>query len=1109
MKRTLSSCCSRDALRRRPRTAALSRAAFLLAICWPAAALRGEDVSQPAILQLFEAKWGVIEDRMADVFDAGYGRLWLPPPQRGDTGGLSVGYDVFDRFDLGAPRDETLYGTELALKTQISAAHKASVKVDAELIWNHNGFGSRTDAGFVALGGYPGFALTLPGDVNGDFHDPSLSYQSDEQNGSLFGLVDIAQEKNHQFIRQPVAVGNPANIPAGTMYNLPDPNNAQYYTDIDLGGVTLTDPVLGTTFTRYQFNQANPLAGDARAENATGLLMRNAQWMIQSIGVDGFRVDAARHFQTWVLNYLDNAVFRTNPRLNLDGSYAPVYSYSEIATGDKPQIQTYIRQNLPNRNAIDASNTTVGGNRDALDFPLFYAMRENLSGNGTQNNWHGIRNASQDLQDDGLRNGSQGVSFVDSHDAQQNYFPYLKNVAYAYTLMKPGQAVVYFNAKQFGENRDFPNDGKDDALGGFYGETITKLVDLRNSYGRGNFQERWIDEAFGDTNGDGQKSNVYVYEREKSAVVALNSRLDAGYDERTPVQTGFAAGTVLVELTGNAANATVDPTNAIPEAVRVNASGQVTLRIPRNSTHGLGYVIYGVAAPQGTLSLTNVAATLAGATPSAANNGTARLAGIDVITSSSFNVQLNTSPVTLPAPMGEANPVRDVHADGDTALVRIDDGLNVNGVAGIDNVTPGSVGYGFEEFTTTRTPGFVWDGGANVGTGSGLYVQTIDATQLSEGRHYVTVRAFRHRNASTGGDGGPAVYTDFKRTIYVDRLPPEPALVSFDPYVSDPNNNANRDLVIRSVDGTANSMRFFLDVGAALTESQILQMVQNGQGIQAGLYDRDSFVSGYTNVRKGNHAVTVVTYEPTGNYTVRRFSGIFTNGVGAGFGDPSGNGVVSPGEIIGSSSTSFETILYSQNGLFNATSDVDANGLIDNRDLFLLGPQLVSQNAVQTTLDAYDQLLVKRGDVTGDAQTGLADLSALYAAIGGAPTWTLDLDVDGAMTLADVETFVTKILRTSKGDFNLDRVVDGADYLVWQRGLSGGSRFEQGDANLDGMVNGADLAVWQSSFGAVGPIVATAAAAAVPEPATGALALWAMATIGRRRARGNMSGRRT
>src|SRR5207244_4073930 len=113
--------------------------------------------------------------------------------------------------------------------------------------------------------------------------------------------------------------------------------------------------------------------------------------------------------------------------------------------------------------------------------------------------------------------------------------------------------------------------------------------------------------------------------------------------------------------------------------------------------------------------------------------------------------------------------VRDYDADGDTAMIKVDDGMDINGVSGIDNTTPGSVGYGFENFTTTRTPGFIWNGTSNVGTGSGTYAQTIDTTQLSEGRHYITVRAFRHRDTASGGDGGPSVYTDFRQTIYVDR----------------------------------------------------------------------------------------------------------------------------------------------------------------------------------------------------------------------------------------------------------------------------------------------------------------------------------------------------
>lgn len=1046
-----------------------------------------EDTSAPAILQMFEARWDTIEDRMADVFQVGYGQMWLPPPERADSSNYSVGYDLFDRFDLGQPRNETLYGTETSLKTTISAGHQASVSMYTDLIWNHNGFGDSLDEPFVALGGYPGFTLTLPNDAYGDFHNPS---DTGDIQGQLAGLVDIAQEKDYLFIRQPVEVGNPDNIPAGTMYNKPDPNNARFYPDQDLGGLVLNDPQLGTVFTRYDFNTSTPLAGDPTMENALGLLMRNAQWMVQSIGVDGFRVDAAKHMPTWVLDHLDQAVFRANPRLNLDGTFKPVFSFSEILDGNQGNVQSFIRKDLPSRQAIDPSNTTVGGNRDALDFPLFFAMRNNLTSNGYANNWHAIRNASQDVQDDGYHNGSQGVTFVDSHDDLPGGFPYLKDVAYAYTLMLPSDAIVYMNAKGFGDNREFPIDGRDDALGGVYGDTITTLVDLRNTHGRGDFRERWIDGAF-DPNGF---SNIYVYERSNSAIVGLNSRLDAGYDERSPVQTDFAPGTVLVELTGNAADPVVDPGGDIPEAIRVDGTGHVTIRIPRNDTHGRGYVVYGVATPEGTLSLTGVASPLSGAEPSTVTNGTARLADIDVITGDSFSVRLGTTPVTLPAPMGEVNPVRDYDADGDTALVRLDEGMDLNNVPGYDNPSPSNVAYGFEDFTDVRTPGYIDDGvGGNIGTGSGLYEQNIDATTLSEGRHYVTVRAFRHR------DSGPAVFTDFKQTIYVDRLPPEAEIISFDPFASAPTNPNNRDMIVRSVDGTANDMHMFLDLPASWTDAQVVAWAQTHG--QAGQYDRDSFVLGFTNLPTGNHVATILTLEPTDNYSVQRFPGQFTDtNIGAGFGDTDSDGVFEVNNIRGIGNRSVEDIIYSQNEKFSAAVDVNGDGLGDDRDLFALGDELVSAGASQAVLDSYVDLLLHRGDVDGSDTTDAADVQVIYSHFGSTD-WLYDLNVDGVTDSADVETMVTEVFRSAMGDFDLNGAVDGDDFLLWQQGVLTGNLYTQGDANLDGQVDLEDLAIWRSAFGFQrAPLLAAgsaaAAGAAVPEPSTQSLAAILLALFG-------------
>jgi hypothetical protein len=84
----------------------------------------------------------------------------------------------------------------------------------------------------------------------------------------------------------------------------------------------------------------------------------------------------------------------------------------------------------------------------------------------------------------------------------------------------------------------------------------------------------------------------------------------------------------------------------------------------------------------------------------------------------------------------------------------------------------------------------------------------------------------------------------------------------------------------------------------------------------------------------------------------------------------------------------------------------------------------------------------------------------------------------------------------NNADFNGDNVVDGKDFLIWQRGfgLTGQPNKSTGDANGDGNVNAADLTIWKSKFG--GP-PAEVAVSAVPEPATlGLLGLAFAALVG-------------
>ena len=90
-------------------------------------------------------------------------------------------------------------------------------------------------------------------------------------------------------------------------------------------------------------------------------------------------------------------------------------------------------------------------------------------------------------------------------------------------------------------------------------------------------------------------------------------------------------------------------------------------------------------------------------------------------------------------------------------------------------------------------------------------------------------------------------------------------------------------------------------------------------------------------------------------------------------------------------------------------------------------------------------------------------------------------------------------------DFNGDGVIDGSDFLAWQRGFSmtSGVELEHGDANGDGLVDAADLNAWNAAFGTeAAPPNVSAPATAVPEPTTVGLGLAAavfVVAIARRR----------
>src|SRR5882762_4350296 len=170
---------------------------LLLLICLANA--RGE-----AMLQLFNVNWNELILKMPEIAEAGYTSLWLPPPAKGGSV-YSVGYDLFDPFDLGDKNQRgtipTKYGTKGQLIKVVETAHRFGIRVYFDNVMNHRGFD---------VPGYNSSSPTniYPALVPQDFHLQTISggfyrnwpnvqdynNQWDVQYEPLSGLLDLANE---------------------------------------------------------------------------------------------------------------------------------------------------------------------------------------------------------------------------------------------------------------------------------------------------------------------------------------------------------------------------------------------------------------------------------------------------------------------------------------------------------------------------------------------------------------------------------------------------------------------------------------------------------------------------------------------------------------------------------------------------------------------------------------------------------------------------------------------------------------------------------------------------------------------------------------------------
>ena len=491
------------------------------------------------ILQYFNTSWPELTRRIPELAEAGYTALWLPPPFKAG-GGLSVGFDSYDRFDLGSKDQNgsltTKYGTETELLHLVEVAHRFGLRVYFDNVMAHNG-------GPMSSGA-PG-TLQPNGFVPEDFHLRRTS-ETTYENYGWPEWKDEWQVLNRNPFGQDIAHENPNDSfgwSEGDNYakwsGVRHPGHPEYYLDTDLpieavsGGTT---SIVYTFANKEPFTDANtngvfdwtdansngqhdageaseafadtgldPSRADRRtaawgygngrydmgnpgAEDVNGMLFRALRWFVDKAHADGFRLDAVKHVPAYFFGKMDS------PK---DGSN---WGY-----GGQAQEQFNVTRGFSD---WDNHRDTVFNNVQARDDALLYG--EHL-GDPPWKMYYvdaGMRVANDDFlnavkgnvgyslagMDDpnyAVINPGQSMHYAMSHD--NNYlWGGDREQAHAVLLAREGLPIVYTDGyNQSGSPDWFPKPAEIPFLGQWGQAYIPNLLDIGRHFGWGYQNSRW------------------------------------------------------------------------------------------------------------------------------------------------------------------------------------------------------------------------------------------------------------------------------------------------------------------------------------------------------------------------------------------------------------------------------------------------------------------------------------------------------------------------------------------------------------------------------------------------------------------------------------------